>query len=204
MKTQVLIIHGGVTHKNKKDYLKYLKTKKVDTGKKVSWATDYLEKELGKTFEFIRPRMPCQDNANYNEWKILFERYLPLLKDNIILIGNSLGGIFLAKYLSENKFPRKILATFLVCPPYDNTIPSEDLVNGFKLKSNLTLIQKNCKNLYLMFSNDDPIIPISHANKYSKKLDKANILVYNNRGHFSVSKFPELIKIIKSLTINKK
>ena len=66
--------------------------------------------------------MPLQDNAKYEEWKILFERYIPHLKDNVILMGNSLGGIFLAKYLSENKFPKKILSTYLTCPPFDNTV----------------------------------------------------------------------------------
>src|SRR3989304_5256105 len=121
-KTQVLIIHGGMTFKNKKDYLKYLKTRPISIEKRKNWATDYLDKELGKNFQTIRPRMPLQDNASYEEWKIYFQRYFPYLKNNIILIGCSLGGIFLTKYLSEHKFPKKILAAFLVCPPFDDTV----------------------------------------------------------------------------------
>src|SRR3989344_6013746 len=121
-KTQILIIHGGETFKNKKDYLHFLRSRKVSIEKKLRWHGEYLDKKLGKYFEIIRPRMPLQDNAKYNELKIHFERFFPYLRNNVILIGSSLGGIFLAKYLSENKFPKKILSTYLICPPFDDTL----------------------------------------------------------------------------------
>ncbi len=197
-KTQILIVHGGMTFKNKKDYLKYLKNKKVSVDKRVNWAADYFEKELGKNFKIIRPRMPLSEDAKYDEWEIYFEKYIPFLKNNDILIGCSLGGIFLAKYLSENKLSKKALSTYLICAPFDNSSSAEDLVGGFKLKSDLTLIEKNCKNLYMMFSKDDDVVPVSHADKYRKKLKNANIIVYKSKnGHFDVPKFPEIIKMIK-------
>jgi len=197
-KAYILIIHGGMTFKNKRDYLYFLKNREISIEKKASWSDDYLEKKLGEDFEIIKPRMPLSDNAKYKEWKINFEIYIPLLKNNIILIGNSLGGIFLAKYLSENKFPKKILSTYLICPPFDNTLSDEDLAGGFKLKSDLSLIQKNSKKLNLLFSKDDDIVPVAHAEKYRKKLKNANIIIYKNKnGHFKISEFPEIIKMIK-------
>ncbi len=198
MKTQIFLIHGGMTFKNKKDYVHYLKTKKVSVKKKANWSGEYLNKKLGRNFEIIRPRMPLQDYASYSDWKIMFKRYIPLLRKNVILIGNSLGGIFLAKFLSENKFPKKILSVYLTCPPFDNSLPGEDLVGGFKLKSNLSLIEKNCKNVNLLFSKDDPVVPVSHAKKYQKKLKNARIIIYKSKnGHFSIAKFPEIVKMIK-------
>jgi predicted alpha/beta hydrolase family esterase len=200
-KTQVLVIHGGMTFKNEKDYLHYLRTKKVSAKKRIYWAGDYLEKSLGKKFEIIAPRMPLQDNAKYRDWKIFFERYIPLLGKDFILIGSSLGGIFLAQYLSENKLPKKALSAYLVCPPFDDTVIGEDLVGGFKLKSDLSWIEKNCKNLYLMFSKDDESVPVSHAEKYRKKLKNAHIIIYKSKnGHFNVPKFPEIVKLIKADT----
>ncbi len=199
-KSQIFIIHGGTTFKSKKDFINYLKNKKVSLDKKTSWATDYLDKNLGKDFDIIRPKMPLKEDAKYEEWKIFFERYFPLLKNNIILIGVSLGGIFLARYLSENKFTKKIKAVFLICPPFDNTTGGEDLVGGFRLGKDLSKLDNSSKNVYLMFSKDDPVVPISHAEKYGKKLKKANIIIYENKnGHFMIEKFPELIKIIKNL-----
>jgi len=78
-KIRVLVVHGGMTFKNEKDYLHYLRTKKVSTEKRIYWTGDYLEKSLGKGFEIIVPRMPLQDNAKYRDWKIFFERYIPFL-----------------------------------------------------------------------------------------------------------------------------
>lgn len=198
-KKQIFIIHGGMTFKNRKDYLQFLKTREISTEEKIRWTDNYLKSRLGKDFEIIKPRMPLQDNANYNDWKIHFERHFPKLRNNIILIGSSLGGIFLAKYLSENKFPKKILSTYLVCPPFDNTLSSEDLVGGFRLKPDLSMIEKNSKNLYLFFSKDDDVIPIAHAKKYEKKLKNAKITIFESKnGHFKISEFPEIIKMIRS------
>ena len=195
---QVFVVHGGETFQSNKDYLNYLKTRKISIKRKINWSDEYLRKKLGKKFEIIKPRMPLQDNSKYEEWKIHFERYFPHLKDNLILIGSSLGGIFLAKYLSENKFPKKILSLYLICPPFDNTLPNEDLGGGFDLGSDLTLIEKNSKNIKLLFSKDDDVVPISHAKKYAAKLKNAQIIIYGNKeGHFKVSKFPEIIKMIK-------
>jgi len=198
-KIQLFHIHGGETFKNKQDYLNYLKTRNITIEKKIRWSDAYLEKELGKNLEIIKPRMPLMDNSKYKDWKIHFERHIPFLKDNIILTGSSLGGIFLAKYLSENKFPKKILSVYMICPPFDNTSPTEDLVGGFKLKSDLSLIEKNCKNITLMFSKTDDVVPISHAAKYAKKLPNTKIIIYNDKnGHFKIEKFPEIIKMIKN------
>jgi len=114
-----------------------------------------------------------------------------------ILIGNSLGGIFLAKYLSENKFPKKILATYLICPPFDNTLPDETLVGGFELKEDLSLLEENSGKLRLLFSKNDDIVPIDHSEKYRSKLPNTEIIIYEDKnGHFDVAEFPEIIEMI--------
>lgn len=197
-KTQIFIIHGGMTFRNRKDYLHFLRTRKISIEGKTYWTGEYLKRKMGNDFEIIKPRMPLQDNAKYKDWKIHFERFFPYLRDNIILVGSSLGGIFLAKYLSENKFPKKILSTYFVCPPFDNSIPTEDLLGGFRLKSDLSLIEKNSKNLNLLFSRDDDVVPVSHAEKYKRKLPRAKIIIYNSKnGHFDITEFPEIVRMIK-------
>jgi predicted alpha/beta hydrolase family esterase len=204
-KTQIFYIHGGVTFKNRKDYLQFLKNRTVSIEKKAGWNDVYLDKKLGNSFQIIRPRMPLQDNAKYKDWEMYFKRFFPKLRNNIILIGQSLGGIFLAKYLSENKFPKKILSAYLVCPPFDNTLPNEDLVGGFKLKSDLSMMKKNSKKLNLLFSKNDDVVPVSHAKKYATKLKNTNIVIYKHiKGHFQVSEFPEIIDMIKEDVKTKK
>lgn len=200
-KGQIFLIHGGMTFKSKKDYLLFLKNRPVSIEKKVSWSGEWLDKKLGKKFDIIRPRMPLQDNARYAEWKIHFEKFIPLFQSGVILMGVSLGGIFLAKYLSENRFPVKRGGVVLVCPPFDNTLSGEDLVGGFTLPANLSLLEKNAKQVFLLFSEDDDVVPVFHAEKFRKKLKHATVTVYPTKnGHFKVAEFPEIVKIITALS----
>ena len=67
---------------------------------------------------YMYPQMPNKQNADYQAWKIEFEKILPDLDKDSILIGHSLGGIFLAKYLSENKLAQKLDSLHLVAAPY--------------------------------------------------------------------------------------
>ncbi len=199
IKTQIFYIHGGMTFKNTKDYLYWLKNREISLDKKIRWDEVYLEKSLSNNYQLIKPRMPLSERANYKDWVIHFERYFPHLKNNLILIGASLGGIFLAKYLSENKFPKKIKSVYLVCPPFDDTLIGEDLAGGFILKSNLSLLEKNCSTINLLFSKNDDVVPIEHSTKYAAKLKNANIIIYNHiKGHFKIDKFPEIIQMIKN------
>ena len=60
-------------------------------------------------------------------------------------------------------------------------------------------MEKNAKRLYILFSKNDDIVPIAHAKKYAKRLKNANIIVYKHiKGHFQITKFPEIIKMIKN------
>lgn len=198
-KTQILFIHGGMTFRNRRDYLHFLRTQNISFAPKKYWSHEYFRGKLGPSFQVIIPRMPQQDDARYGDWLIIFKRYVEKLSQPVILIGSSLGGIFLAKYLSENKFPKKLLAVYLICPPFDDTLPTEDLTGGFRLKADLSRIIKNCPNITLMFSRDDDITPVSHAKKYARHLPTAKIVIYKSKnGHFKISKFPEIVKMVKT------
>mgnify|MGYP006280676953 CR=1 FL=1 len=194
---QIMLIHGGMTFQNKTDYLEWLKNRSIDIEKDPSWSGAYLDEALPQC-QIIRPRMPLRDDAKYEEWKIFFERHIPLLEDGVILIGTSLGGIFLAKYLSENRFPKKVRSVYLLCPPFDDSIPDEDLVGGFELGDDLSMLQQNAERLTLFFSKDDPVVPPNQAEKYRKKLPDAEIIIYESKnGHFRIAEFPELIEMIQ-------
>lgn len=199
-KIQIVHIHGGMTFKNRADYLSFLKNRPISLIKRKKWSTDYLDEKLGRAYEIIHIRMPLPENAKYEDWKIYFERHFEFLRPGVILLGNSLGAIFLAQYLAEEKFPKKIGATYLVAAPYDNTTIGEDLVGGFGFNrsSDLSLIQKNSPKLTLFFSQDDDCVPIDHAEKFRAKLPQANIVIYKSKnGHFDVPTFPELVKMIQ-------
>jgi hypothetical protein len=43
------------------------------------------------------------------------------------------------------------------------------------------------------------VVPVAHAEKYRQKLTKAKFFIYKSKnGHFRISQFPEIVKLIKS------
>jgi predicted alpha/beta hydrolase family esterase len=193
---QVVFIDGGMTFSSREDYLDFLKNREVSLEGEKTWNEgSYLEESLEN--EVVRVDMPCRDNARYEEWRITFENYIPLLSDQVILIGLSLGGTFLAKYLSENQFPKEIVSAYLIGTPYDDDLVGEELAGGFTVNSDLSLLEENCNKLTLMFSEDDDVVPVRHADKFRRKLSDAEIITYESKeGHFQVTEFPELIEKI--------
>ena len=71
-------------------------------------------------FSAIKPEMPNKDMARYSAWKLWFEKYFQFLDHGeLILIGHSLGAMFLVKYFAENQFPKKVAQLHLVAPVLD-------------------------------------------------------------------------------------
>lgn len=197
MKKQVVVIGGGDSFDRYKDYLTFLKEKDVDSNyfkAHKDWK-GALGDVLGKNFEVFSLSMPNKNNARYVEWKIWFERVIPFLKNDVVLIGQSLGGMFLAKYLATTTFPKKIPATFLVSAPYGGG--KKESLSQFKLPPSLSKFEKQSGKIYIIHSHDDPLVPFDHAEKYKKVLPDAKVLIFKNRGHFNTDSFPEIVKLIK-------
>ena len=140
--------------------------------------------------------MPNSKNARYPEWKIWFEKTFHLLSEEVVLIGHSLGGIFLAKYLSENSFPKSISQLHLVAAPYDTEVIKDSLAD-FALNNTVEKVSEKVKNIFLYQSKDDTAVAYEDVLKYKKDLHEAELIEFENRGHFTQEDFPELIERIK-------
>ena len=204
MKKQVVVIHGGSAFETDNDYLSFLRFLKVDLDRyrKIGWK-DSLREELGNKFDVLLLKMPNPMNSKYAEWKMLFRKIACLLDDNVVLIGHSLGGVFLAKYLSENKFPKKIRASILIAPPYDEKDIEEPL-GDFVILNNLKRFKKQGGEIFIYQSEDDPVVPYLDLGKYLEDLPDAIVRIFKDRGHFNQSEFPELVREIKRICGNLK
>lgn len=191
-------MHGGEPFSTYEEYLSYLKTTPIDLEKlKNKGWKNYLEETLGEDYEVVSPRMPNPQNAKYSEWKIWFERFVPFIKRGVVLVGGSLGGVFLAKYLSENNFPKTIKATFLIAAPYDTD--GDRPLADFVLPKSLKKLEQQGGQIFLYHSKDDPIVEFSELEKYQKALPHAQARIFEDRQHFNQEEFPELVADIKKL-----
>lgn len=195
---QVVFIHGGTTFYEYRDYLNYLRSKPVRISRLTRqrlWF-DRLQEDLGDDFQVLAPVMPNGTNANYDEWAIWFGRIAEVVDDNVILVGHSMGGIFLAKYLSEHDFPKKIRATLLVAAPYEDET-REDLAS-FKITGGLEKFAGQGGDVIFYHGTDD-IVPLSELKLYKKSVPKAETHELSAQDHFVREAFPEIIETIKGL-----
>lgn len=196
---QVLFVHGGEAFANTEDYYEYLRTKDCDPFSTFTkWKDTFPELLAQFGCESFFPEMPNKYNSDYEAWKIWFERHFEFLTDEkIILVGGSLGGIFLVKYLSENKMPKNIAQLHLISAPFGDVKETGDVVVSFAFNpENLKNIKAD--KIFLYHSKDDPVVPFSHAEKFMQYLD-AELFVFEDKGHFQVEEFPELLANIKKL-----
>ncbi len=209
MKKQIVVIHGGNTFDTYEEYLSFLKGFSIDFERIKAGTKNWkqtLQERLGEEYEIIAPSMPNKTNARFLEWKIWFEKFIPFLEKEVLLIGHSLGGTFLAKYLSENEFPKKVRATFLVSAPFDNEDSGESLAD-FVLEgtglyppspANLSMLEKQGGKIFLYHSEEDPIVPFAEFKKYKNALPNAVARAFKDREHFNQEEFPELVNDIQS------
>jgi predicted alpha/beta hydrolase family esterase len=104
--------------------------------------------------------------------------------------------------LSENTFPKKIKQLHLVCPVFNEEYPlisSETLGNFVLDPGKLKNISPQVEEIFIYHSKDDPLIPYSHSEQYKKHLPTAKLTLFEDRGHFQVSEFPELLENINLL-----
>lgn len=202
-KKQVIFIHGGEAFSEYRIFLEHLRTRELrnpleDAPKR--WKTT-LRQELGPEYEIYLPSMPNSDNAKYEEWKIWFERHLKLITHDVILIGHSLGGYFLAKYLTENTPEVPIRALFLVAAPvHPDDLKGED-GGDFRFDTALLPnIAQKVDEIFIIHSKDDLVVPFGHAELYRTALPDAQFRAFENEGHFLGATFPELVEWVRTLS----
>ena len=141
-----------------------------------------LQDALGFAYDVLYPNMPEEDSATYADWTAPIERALATLDDAVILVGHSVGGSVLVKYLSEQQLDKPISSVFLLATPYwgadefwnwDEARLPEDVA------AKLAIIPR----IFLYHSRDDEVVPFAHLALYAAKLPQATIREFDGRGH---------------------
>jgi len=197
MKKQVLVMHGAGAFfsLDRKNFIESLKNHPVDLSwfrrKGGDWKFN-LQDHLGEEYDVLTPKMPDPDNAQYEAWKVWFEKILAELDDELILVGHSLGGIFLVKYLSENVITKEIQSAHFVAPPFISS------GNSFSLPDDLSGVMQ-AHSVFFYHSKDDAVVPFTAAAQFKEKLPTATFRELDGRGHFNKDNLPEIVEDIKSL-----
>jgi uncharacterized protein len=153
-----------------------------DPGNGSSALIAHLKNSLNGHFNIIAPMMPDPEHPSYALWKMKLEKEFARADNDVVLIGHSLGGSVLLKYLSEEEVDKKIKALFVIASPFwgkENWRVKDYILDpdfGNKI-SNLVA------QIYFYHSHDDELVPFDHLRQYQKRIPKAVIRAVNNGGH---------------------
>jgi len=203
-KPQIVFVHGGDSFANREAFLSYLHTVKPrdpiwTPEPRPKWRETLAHRFVDRS-EIFMPTMPNKQNSRYDAWEIWFGLHMPLFRDDIILVGHSLGGVFLTKYLAENTLPVRVRTLALVAAPFEDTDGSGYYsLADFILPENLDNVPRQAGKILLYHSKDDPVVPFTELEKYSRALSGAETSVFEDQGHFLGEDFPELAEHIENI-----
>ncbi len=181
LKTTILFIQGGGKGAYDAD------------GKLVS----YLRDTLGEEYEIIYPKMPGEDDPDYEAYKTKIEQELEKTDSDVILAGHSLGACFILKYLAENKTDKNIQGIFLAATPFWGEGGWQ--YEGFSIDNELAAKITADIPLFFYHSTDDETVPFSHLSLYEKVFPHTRFRSFAEGGHQLGNDLSEMAKDIRTL-----
>lgn len=156
----------------------------------VEWLRSSLEKE----YRIHYPIIENPEEPTYGMWKSMFDKEFPKLRGEVILIGHSLGGSMLLKYLSEVKSKFQIKGLFLIAIPFwgEDGWNVDDFVLSDHFSEHLPVLS----TVHLFHSINDTIVPFQHVEFYKSHIPNAMIHKLNGDDHAFVDGLPKLVEQI--------
>jgi len=165
------------------------------------WMKEKLEAEDCQVFVPQFPSPPIVP-SKISEWFDVLKNYEQYINKDTILIGHSLGGLFLLRVLEKLDYPIHA-AVFVSTPVGEKPILNWDRDSsfcGFNLKWDE--IKNKAKNFIVYQSDDDPYVGLANGEKLAKELG-VELTFIPNAGHFNkpagYTEFPHLLEKLKPL-----
>lgn len=156
-----------------------------------------LQRELGAAYEVRYPRMPNEDEPDYDSWKAVLERELAELRAGAVLVAHSVGGTILLRALAEQHPSRKLSALCLVASPFvgEGGWSVDDLETPRDLGARLP------KGMPVHFFHGlaDDTAPPEHADLYARVVPQAHVHHLAGRDHQLNDDLSEVARVIQSL-----
>ena len=163
------------------------------------WLKAELEKKDCRVFV---PQFPHPKDHHLPDWIKILEEYGKYMNENSILIGHSLGGLFLLRVLERLQNP--IYAAFFVSAPvgvkpilyYD----SDEKFSGFNF--NWEKIRQGAKHFTVYHSDNDPYVSLGNGEELVRQLG-IHLTFIPKAGHINAesgyTKFDQILKDIKKI-----
>ena len=167
------------------------------------WLEKEIQNNLDSTVKAIS--LPRSKIPNINKWIENLHKEVSNPNYNTVFIAHSLGCITLLKYI-EALSDNITIGGVILISAFDKPLPLIPLISSFVDKpTNYQSIIPKIKQIKVIGSNNDLIVPLKYTNEVAKHLN-TSLIEINKAGHFTsqdgYKKFPELYKILEEM-INK-
>ena len=148
------------------------------------------------------PQMPVPNHPNETEWLDKIDSLISVSESPIILIGHSLGGLAVLRWL-EVRASEPIHAVISLAGVTDPTLhPDTTFASEWHTPHHWKRMQENASNIVGIYSQDDTSVAPAEGERLKNTLN-ATLVMVNGRGHFTdddgVNDLPELLQSIDAL-----
>jgi len=174
MKKRILIIHGW------------------ESNSKEHWFLEEKQRLEKLGHEVIVPDMPNTFHPKREQWIKVIEDFDP--DDNSVLVGHSLGGTTILRYLE--KIDVQIKRCVLIATPI-RKLGFEATNNFLEPDFDWEKIKQNCKEIFILNQTKEPWVPLQHGKDLADYVGGRLITIEGNN-HFDTIDFSVLEKCILS------
>ena len=127
----------------------------------------------------IYPKMPDEDNPDYDSWKSAIAEELTGISGGVLLVAHSVGAFIVLKYLLENEPNQHITGLFFIATPFVGA-------GGWEL--DMALDAAAYKRplpapVFFYHGTADEIVPFEHLALYEAAIPQAVFRKIDGRGH---------------------
>lgn len=183
MQKHVLFIHGAGRGAYAEDQL----------------MAEALQSALGKNYTVHCPSMPDEENSPYELWRAEIEKHLAALPGAVALVGHSVGGSVLLKFLVDAIPAPRIAGLFVIAAPFWGK-PEGWQWEDVELPHDAAVRLEGAWPLVLYHSRDDEIVPFSHVLLYAARLPRVKVRAASSGGHQFDGNLGNLAEDIRTLT----
>ena len=145
--------------------------------------------------------MPSPDEPRCDEWVAEIARHLETNKeDDIYLVGHSLGGPAILRYL-ESSTARPVAGAVLVSSPSEKNA-NRKIDSFLETEFNFESILSRCSTFAVIQGDNDTSVPMSNATFLAKELGAELVVVENGRhlnGSAGWFQLPQCLEALKKL-----
>jgi hypothetical protein len=166
----VIIVHGKPSKENYYDQSGY-------TSSNFGWIPWLQNQLLTRDIMPNVPEMPHAYLPEYESWKREFERFD--VTSETVLVGHSMGGGFLLRWLSEHR-DQPVARVILVAPSLDPLRSNETGFCEFEIDSTIT----DRTELIVMTSDNDSSKAETSLQMITDALPSTDVRMFTGYGHF--------------------